>query len=281
MTPGSRATQHSALRALAQLVRDDAEPESVPWASMRYEEVVALRARLMALDLAPDTANRYLSALRGVLRVAMLTGAMTAEDHGRAAAGCETIRGSREKAGHALDADEFQRVMEGVGGGLRGVRDRAMYALLFGGGLRRAEVCGLDVTAWNEREGSVRFIGKGNKERTVPLPHDAAEVVRAWLAVRGSGPGPLFGAIKRGVMSDRPLSPASLSKLVERVCVKVGVKFTPHDGRRTRITRLLKAGAPVADVQRLAGHANASTTLGYARTNDENAAREARRVGMG
>ena len=101
----SRTSQRSALEAIARELGAAGDLNAVPWARLRYPHVAALRTRI-AEKYAPATANRFLSALRGVLQQAKRLGQMSAED---CASACDVkgVKGSREPAGRALSAAEL------------------------------------------------------------------------------------------------------------------------------------------------------------------------------
>ncbi len=79
-----------------------------------------------------------------------------------------------------------------------GRRDAALLALLYAGGLRRDELASLTLADYERGQARLRVIGKGNKERFVPLATGAVAALEAWLVVRGTGPGGLWGAINKG-----------------------------------------------------------------------------------
>ena len=147
-----------------------------------------------------------------------------------------------------------------------GLRDRAVLELLYATGARVSELCGLDVDDLDESRHTVRLLGKGNKERTVPLGRPALDAVRAWTT-RGrplwvtatSGPALLLGA--RG----NRLDPRTARRLVHaRLGALPGLPdLGPHGLRHTAATHLLEAGADHRSVQELLGHATLATTQIY------------------
>lgn len=269
-SPKARRSQASALSAVAAELGGDVA--SLPWASLRYPHVAALRGRLAA-RLAPATVNRLLCAVRGVLREAAKLDLLTSEDAARACA-VAGVKGSREPAGRGLAAAELRKLLAGTDRATAaGVRDAALLAIAYGAGLRRSEIVELDLAAFDVATGSLRVIGKGNKERIAYAPAWAALLVRAWLDVRGAAAGPLFlrvdkaGTIEAltGEAGDR-LSDEAVRFIFARLASRAGVAaFSPHDTRRSFISDLLDAGADISTVQRLAGHAQVTTTQRYDR----------------
>lgn len=268
---GSAKSRAGMLSALGTIARElgMADPKNVPWASLRYQHVVALRARF-APRYAPASTNKLLAAVRGVLREAMRLGQMSAEDCARS---CDVrgVRGSREPAGRALEGAELTALLDACDGStMVGARDGAIVALLYGAGLRRAEAVSLDLVHLDQASGALRVLGKGDKERTTYVPPGALRAVLAWLAVRGSAPGPLFLGVSKG---DRPtvrrLSDSAITFILERVGARAGVAaFTPHDMRRTCISDTLDAGGDITTVARMVGHAQITTTQRYDRRGD-------------
>ncbi len=135
-----------------------------------------------------------------------------------------------------------------------GLRDGAMFGLLYGAGLRRAELSALDRSDYSvdgdENASLTVQHGKGNKRRLIPLTDGALDALRDWLSVRGDEPGPLFVPVNRGgrlILGQRMTPQAVYNMLVKRA-EQAGVKgFSPHDLRRTFISDLLDEGADIRD----------------------------------
>lgn len=271
MAPGSRRTMRAALETIARLASyGRADVETLPWHLLRYQHTAAIRAALAA-RYAPTTANKHLAALRGVLRECWRLGLTPAEDYQRAA-DLEGVRGERLPVGRALSAGELRALFDACARDSlthpeRAARDAALLALLYGGGLRRSEAVALEVADYSAETGELRVRGKGAKERIVYATNGAADALAAWLELRGPAPGPLFLPIdKSGRIAYRRLSDQAVLGIVRRLAREAGVQqFAPHDARRSFISDLLDAGADIASVQRLAGHANVQTTARYDR----------------
>lgn len=268
LSSSSRRTMGNALDAIAQLVTGDpvARALDIPWAEVRYEHSQYLRT-LLAERYAPATANRHLSALRGVLREAWRLGQVTAEDYHRAI-DVKPVRGSRLPAGRALGVGEIRALFGVCGDDVIGLRNAALVAILYGAGLRRAEAVALDVEDFDADEGLLRVRhGKGNKQRTSYLATGGVEVIERWLEQRGDGAGPLLRPITRGGrVLDRRMSAQTVLDALRALAKKAGVSsFSPHDLRRSWASDLLDAGADVVTVSKLAGHASSETTGRYDR----------------
>jgi integrase len=102
-------------------------------------------------------------------------------------------------------------------------------------------------------------LGKGNKERTIPVAAAALPWVEAWLRIRGGKPGPLFCPLRKGGrIEHRHMSPQTLADLLERRRLEAGIALPvkPHDLRRTLIGDLLDDGVDLVTAQEIAGHAD-------------------------
>ncbi len=144
----------------------------------------------------------------------------------------------------------------------RRLRDDAVLELLYGSGLRVAEVCGLAVDDLDLDAGVARVLGKRSRWRRVPLTPGAVEALRAWLGrgraqLRGDAlPASLVFCNLRG----RPLTPRDCRRILDR---RAGDPTHPHALRHTFATHLLDGGADLRAVQELLGHADLQTTQRY------------------
>ena len=247
-----------------------------PWQDLGYQHVAALRS-ILAERFAPATVNKYLSAVRQVMKNAWLLGLTDAETYHRAAA-VPNVKGSRLPAGRALDAREIERLFQACSDGTpAGARDGAAFALMFGMGMRRSEAAGTGLDDYDPESGALRIIGKGNRQRLVFATNGGKALIADWLAVRGDAPGPLLSPVSKSgaVDAGTGITPQALMYRLRKRCDQAGVKrASPHDLRRTFVSSALAAGADLARVQRLAGHRNPATTERYDRR-PEDALREA------
>lgn len=266
LAAGSRPTMRGALRTIANLASPGSDEVSLPWTALDFAHVAAVRSKLEEA-FAPATANRMLAALRGVLRAAFKLGLISAEHLARVCA-IEPVRGARVAKGRALPSGELRTLFEACDLGTpAGARNAALLGLLYGCGLRRAEVVGLDAGDYDPASGRLLVHGKGNQQREIFAPDGTKLAVDAWLAIRGDAPGPLLHPIdKGGAVEPRRMTAGAVAKFVTHLAKKTGVRaFSPHDMRRTFIGDMLDAGADIATVQAMAGHANPATTSRYDR----------------
>lgn len=139
-------------------------------------------------------------------------------------------------------------------------RDDAVLELLYGSGLRVAELCSLSVDSVDLTMGAVSVWGKGSKQRRVPLGEPAVDAVRAWLAVRAEVLPPETGSVLFGNERGKPLAPRDVRRILDR---RSPLPTHPHALRHTFATHLLDGGADLRAVQELLGHADVSTTQRY------------------
>ncbi|WUH96894.1 tyrosine recombinase XerC [Spirillospora sp. NBC_00431] len=172
-----------------------------------------------------------------------------------------------------LTRDEAARLLETMDTeGPLGLRDLAVLEMLYATGVRVSELCGLDIDDLDSGRGTVRVLGKGGRERTVPVGEPAARAVRDWLragrpavATDDSGPALFLGA--RGGR----LHPTSARRIVHTRISEVGQvpDLSPHGLRHSAATHLLEGGADLRSVQEILGHASLQTTQLYTHVSAE------------
>ena len=264
----SQATQKQALEVLAELITGAPDLLSCNWAALRFQHTARARS-VLANRYAPATANRILSALRGVLKAAWRLGYLTAEDYARAV-DLDGVTGETLPAGRALGSGEIAAILGACADDPTpaGARDAAIFVTMYPGGLRREEVVGLDLGDFDPETGALTVRhGKRNKARIAYLANGAGRAMVDWLVVRGNEPGPLFWPInKGGNLHPRRMTNQAVYNVLAKRGEQAGVtNFSPHDLRRTVISDLLDAGADIATVARLAGHSSVTTTQRYDR----------------
>ncbi|MCP5057730.1 MAG: tyrosine-type recombinase/integrase [bacterium] len=242
--------------------------DELAWHSLRHGHVNALRGRLQQL-YAPSTANRYLSALKAVLRESWRLGLVDRETLEKTL-DVKGIRGRREARGRAVSQDELSALFATCShddNETLGIRDAAILALLYGCGLRRAELAGLSRSDFRPSDRSLKVHGKGNKQRVVYIPAGAQVALEVWLETRGRWAGGLLsGVTKGGRVTRRDVSPQLIYRVIQKRHLKAGIaEFTPHDLRRSHISDLLDEGVDLAVIARQVGHSNVQTTAKYDR----------------
>ena len=165
-----------------------------------------------------------------------------------------------------LSVDDVARVLAHPDRSAKGLRDRAVLETLYGAGLRISELVGLDVDDVDLEEGSVRVLGKGGKERDVPIGRYARDAISAYLTrVRPQIASPrsrsaLFLNLRGGRLTRQ-----GCTGIVQQHAAGAGIrtKVSPHTFRHSFATHLLEGGADVRVVQELLGHASVATTQVY------------------
>jgi integrase/recombinase XerD len=227
------------------------------------------RGRRHDPGLAPSSLRRRAAALKGFYRFAYGEGLIATD----VAAHIDLPRPSRLLP-ETLTQTETEQLLTAAGGDegdTHGLRDRALLELLYAAGLRISEAIGLDREDLSTDGAFVRVIGKGDKERLVPVGDIALDWLARWLEgprsvllaighvapVRG---GPLFVGDRGGRLARQQAWAA-----VKRAAARAGLagRVSPHTLRHSFATHLLEGGADLRIVQELLGHASISTTQLY------------------
>ena len=198
--PSSRRTQRNALDQIARLASEGRlSAGDLAWHSLTEGETQAVRERL-ASQYVPPTANRMISALRGVLREAWRLGLMNAEAYHTASA-VANVPWYQSPRGRVLRSGEIRRLFAACGAdpSPAGVRDAALLTVLYSAGLRRSEAAALDLTDYDStrRELTVRG-SRHERERVLYAVGAAANTLERWVVTRGETPGPLFLPVDKG-----------------------------------------------------------------------------------
>ena len=245
------------------------------WRALRRVHCQKVIEQLRLKNYACSTINLYICALKGVAREAWSRGLLPHSAYVRIL-NIKAIRGSRLPAGRSLTLRECRRIFSSCDETqLRGCRDKALFAVMLGCGMRRTEVVTLNVDQWNPDEGSFVFIGKGNKERKTFLPPDLHGMIETWIKRRGEEPGPLFPRVYsrqkiQFLDFSASMAPSSIYRIVQKQYQRAKLsKISPHDLRRTFATRSLDAGVDIFALQKAMGHASPATTARYDRRGED------------
>jgi integrase/recombinase XerD len=238
-----------------------------PPASVKTEELERYLAELRAAGLSAATIARRVASVRSFFKHLVLIGAVDANP----AAELELPRRTR-RLPRALSLSEAERLIEAAAGtSPRALRDHALVELLYGAGLRVSEAVGLDKTGVDLDQRLVRTVGKGGKERVVPVGRKAVDALQRYLARgrphldRRHRPE-LFLNAKGG-----PLTRAGAFLILRKLAEKAGLeaeRVHPHLLRHSFATHLLEGGADLRSVQEMLGHADLATTELYTHVTD-------------
>ncbi|MGN1045545.1 MAG: site-specific tyrosine recombinase XerD [Candidatus Cryptobacteroides sp.] len=229
------------------------------------EDVVRYFASLDSLSKRSQA--RCLSALKSFFRWTVLEGYVKDNP-------CDAV--DAPKTGRHLPAvlseDEVSAIIDSVDtGSWNGLRDRAILEVLYGCGLRVSEAVGLRISMVFFKDGFVRIVGKGNKERVVPIGGMALDAVSDYLAVR---PEP-FDSASEDILflnkDGRALSRVSVFTMVKRQAMLAGIhkEISPHTFRHSFATHLVNHGADLRVVQDMLGHESILTTEIYTHIDTE------------
>lgn len=262
-----RRTQKQSLDFMSGLLIGNADCFSCNWAGLRYQHTTAIRSKLNEI-YKPATVNKMLSALRGVLKQAYLLNQISADDYQRAIM-VKSVEGSTLPRGRELTSGEISALMQACENDhtSAGSRDSAIIAVMYVGGLRREEVTALDIGDYDRETGKMVIKGKRHKERTAYLQNGAGRALEDWLNIRGNLEGALFFPVnKGGNIINRRMTNQAIYNMLKKRADEAGIaEFSPHDLRRTFVSDLLDAGADIAVISKMAGHANVQTTSRYDR----------------
>jgi integrase/recombinase XerD len=244
--------------------REVLDPNDVEERTVR-SFVASLSASTHGPDDTPYRATsvaRTLSAVRSFHRFLLREG--VTRDDPAAAVGRPKLPRSLPRP---LPVEDVGRLLEAPEAATpAGLRDRSILELLYGSGLRISELTGLDVDDLDLEGGSVRVLGKGGKEREVPIGSFGRDAVGAYLTrgrpalATGASRGALFLNARGGRLSRQ-----SCARLLGRYVRLAGIdrRVTLHTLRHSFATHLLEGGADVRVVQELLGHASVATTQIY------------------
>jgi integrase/recombinase XerC len=231
---------------------------------------LAIRAWLGALDSigrAPATISRKLSTLRVFLGFLHRTGRLADNPARLVGAGA-----SPRRLPAFLSRAQVEAMFEAMPtDDVRSLRDRAILELLYSSGLRLSEIHGLDVADVDLGAGTVRVLGKGRKERIVPVGRQAVRAIRQYLAEDRPAGECARGACLFSSRGGGRLSRRQIQRIVGRWLASAtgGEPMSPHALRHTFATHLLDEGADLLAVKELLGHSSLSTTRIYTHTSRE------------
>lgn len=269
----SRSTMRRHLDAIASLLtQETCDAMTLDWGKLRYPHTILLRLELPK-SYAPSTVNQMLSAFKRVLEEARKLKLIAPSDYMETIE-VEPLKTDSQIKGRLLERTEIAALM-GVcteDESIIGIRDAAMFAILFGTGMRRSELVALALEDYRPSTGAISIRGgKGDKSRIVYLPSAGQSILERWLEIRNLPIGALLMPISKSQkLQGRHLSEGAVLYLLQKRAKQAGIaSFTPHDCRRTFISNLLEAGVDIVTVSQLAGHASVTTTAKYDRRGEE------------
>ena len=234
------------------------------WSALGNAEVRTFAAAGHAGGLAARSIQRRLSAVRTFYEFLMREGCCTSNPG-------EDVRAPKikKRLPTTLDADQMGRLLAFRAEDSLSARDKAMMELFYSSGLRLSELVGLDLSALDLEDRTVRVLGKGAKSRILPIGRFAIEALRKWLSERSKLLGPALAADPAGPVfvgrGERRLSTRAVQLRVTTWARRqgLGVHLHPHMFRHSFATHLLESSGNLRGVQELLGHADIGTTQIY------------------
>jgi integrase/recombinase XerD len=267
LAPSGRRGITSLLNRSAGILKCGTDATSYPWEQLNYAAVAKVRAALLDDGYAVSSVNMALSALRSMAQTAFNLNCMNAETLTRIRS-VKRVSGDVQRKGRALNKQEIRALIQAAKQhplSVRRSRDTAIVLILCGTGLRAGELVKLERRDYDNGILTVRQ-GKGRKYREIHVADAVDRAIRAWLKVSaGEADSALFKRIQRnGKAANQAVTTTGLTGILMELQHTSGiVRFTPHDMRRTFITRLLEQGVDINTVRQLAGHSDISTTTRY------------------
>ncbi len=202
---------------------------------------------------------RYLSTIRSFYRYLFIENRVSADP-------TENIQSPRrwERLPKALSVDDVKRLLSVPLSGATALRDESMLELLYSSGLRVSELIGLKIDDLHFDAGFVRVVGKGSKERVVPVNRRALDRIRRYMAeerpaILKNRRTPYLFVTARG----KPMTRQRFWQTLRGIGKKAGVELSPHTLRHCFATHLLEGGADLRSVQKMLGHVDIATTQIY------------------
>ncbi len=233
-----------------------------------HQDVVSFLAGLSAAGLSPRSSARNLAAIRGLHKYLLIDSLAKTDP----TVNVETPRGWKRLPKSLSSADVEALLEQPDTSTVLGLRDKAMLEVLYATGLRVSELVGLKIGDINLERGFLIVLGKGSKERAVPIGEAAIEVVREYLSrarpglLKGKDSEMLFISSQR-----RGLTRQMFWERIKQCATRAGIEknISPHTLRHSFATHLLDNGADLRAVQAMLGHSDISTTQIYTHVSRE------------
>lgn len=272
----SRRTMRSILNNIVQIFGVD-DHQKLDWLTIQPTDVDIIVEHLREIkNLKPTTVNLYINALRGVFKAAYINNQLSTEAYEKLRS-VKFYKGSRlSRNREPIEKNILKAVIDMCDDSPLGIRDAAIISLMANCGLRRDEVVNLTVSQYNRESSKMNVIGKGDKERVIPVPQKVGSRINRWLdTVRTNQEGYLFCRVRRWGKVDKslttPLTGQAIYNMLETrsLSLPTNMKIKPHALRRFCGTNLLKNGHDIALVKDVLGHSDIKTTQVYIDTTDE------------
>lgn len=233
--------------------------------SFKRDDIINYIGRLKNNGYSTSSICRFISTIKGFCKFLVIERMITENPS-------ETIRTPKQwdRLPKALSISDVKRLLEVELATTTFVRDSAMLELLYSSGLRVSEIVALKINDVHFDAGFLRIMGKGSKERVVPMNHRAAEKIKRYLyevrpVLLKHRQSPYLFLSNRGT----PMTRQRFWQALKYLGNAAGVHLTPHTLRHTFATHLLDGGADLRSVQKMLGHSDISTTQIYTKVSAE------------
>ena len=268
ISKSSRRTMTYVLQSLAdRLGYEDVPIQEVPWLELKPAHVSALIGLLRDEGITPNYASLHIAAIRGIFNAAFINNLIDGDTLLRMRS-IKGFTGHRIAKGKNLQRSLISELLKSCDEDERtqGLRDAALISVLYGSGMRRAESVRFMLSDVDFEQHTIQVIGKGNKEMLKHLPAWAIKRLEKWIEYREQympGCDFLFNRIYKGgkIAPDR-LTIDGVYHIVSSRGMAIGHKITPHDFRRSFITRIISEH-DLSMAQKMADHSSPSTTARY------------------
>jgi integrase/recombinase XerC len=236
-------------------------PQTVDWAAVTIQNVKQYVMQQVSQGLAASSMARHLSALRSFFQFLLREGLVKTNP-------AKSVKAPKQPKPlpKSVDIDQTRQLLEQPIEGGVALRDQAMFELLYSAGLRVVELVSLNVSPGLDglANGTIKVLGKGNKERIALVGKQAQQAMQAWLKVRAVW----VQADEQAVFVNRQgtrLTTRSVQLRLDKRAEQAGMmsKMSPHRLRHACATHVLESSGDLRAVQELLGHANLSTTQIY------------------
>ena len=274
LKPSGRRSMLSQLRQACKYLKWNGKIEQQPFHTLSYAQVESLKQSRLISGASSRTINHLLCALRAITKIAFLSGHVS-EKQWLQVQSVQALKVFPSTRWNTLASEEVCSLLDNYRQNKRlvPVRNTAILAVLLSTGLRRSELLALQVEQFSVDEFAIEVLrGKGGKPRVQYMPEWAVKDLLAWLAVRGNESGYLFNPFSgEEPQLDKPLSATSIYYIVSRVTeALVDSKCSPHDMRRTYVSKLLDSDVDLLTVCKMAGHSSVTTTQIYDKRDEKN-----------
>ncbi|MCG9738342.1 site-specific integrase [Shewanella insulae] len=272
LAPNSRRSIESQMRSIGRLMDWPDTVIDTRLSSVDYQQAMQIRALLIHEQWSARSINRAMTAIKNIVKVAALMGKADMQQVAHISSITNMKHGAHQ--GNPLTVKQVNELFERLAKpkGAYGLRTLAIFALFLGTGLRRSELAALSMADYDRLNSTITVVaGKGNKSRVLFLPSWVEQHISAWLKFRSRQEGWLICKcyISGKLDVTQPVSSDTLYRLVKDKLIDIGISgASPHDLRRTFITRLLEQNVDINTVRQMAGHADISTTTIYDKRGD-------------